>query len=555
MRIILFLLQYSKAKVALAISIAIIGGLSNAWLIILINAAIRDRMAQAVPLIWKFVVLCLVTESTKVISQYLLTHLTQKAVIDLRKRLSRQLLAAPLRRLEEAGGHRLMAALTDDVGAFGNGLASIPNLCLHSAMLLGCLTYLGWLNWILSLGVVLFISAGYASYRLAARKAEDYLTLAREQHDTLFKHLRALTQGTKELKLHHRRRTSFLSQCLQLTEEAYMRYNVTGNAIYIIAGSWASLLYFFLLGSFIFAIPAIGNIDASVLLSYTFTLLFMITSIDVVASTVPSIGYAAVALNKVESLGLSLAAEATEDVSICEPDQQAPGGRLDLIGVTHNYRQERDNSEFILGPIDITLAPGELIFLTGGNGSGKTTLAKVLAGLYIPQSGEILLNNQPINDKNRESYRQYFSVVFSDFYLFESLLGLENPDLDARARGYLKRLQLDHKVHIKDSELSTTDLSQGQRKRLALLTAYLENRPIYLFDEWAADQDPLFKEVFYTHLLPELKARGKTVVVISHDDMYYHIADRILKLDYGKLVQDTYRMPAPRGASMMPRAT
>ena len=186
----------------------------------------------------------------------------------------------------------------------------------------------------------------------------------------------------------------------------------------------------------------------------------------------------------------------------------------------------------------MTLTPGELVFLVGGNGSGKTTLSKLLVGLYSPEDGEVRLNDALITDKNREVYRQHFSVVFSDYFLFDSLLGLDAPDLDDNARKYLSLLRLENKLKIQDGVLSTTDLSQGQRKRLALLTAYLEDRSIYVFDEWAADQDPLFKEIFYYQLLPELKARGKTVVVISHDDKYYHVGDRIIKLDDGKLSFD-----------------
>jgi putative ATP-binding cassette transporter len=140
-------------------------------------------------------------------------------------------------------------------------------------------------------------------------------------------------------------------------------------------------------------------------------------------------------------------------------------------------------------------------------------------------------------------------VVFSDFHLFENLHGMEM--LDDQAKHYLKRLQLDHKVQVQDGVLSTTELSQGQRKRLALMTAYLEGRPIYLFDEWAADQDPVFKEVFYYQLLPELKARGKTIIVISHDDRYYHIADRVIKMDSGKIVHDLPNVPEEAVAASM----
>jgi len=181
------------------------------------------------------------------------------------------------------------------------------------------------------------------------------------------------------------------------------------------------------------------------------------------------------------------------------------------------------------------LEAGETIFLVGGNGSGKTTFAKVLTGLYQPESGEIRLADQLIGDHNRDQYRQNFSAVFSDFYLFDSFVGLSAPGLDHRAADYLSKLGLADKVCVNNGVLSTTELSQGQRKRLALLTAYLEDRPFLVFDEWASDQDPQFKEVFYTKLLPELKDRGKTVLVITHDDRYLGMADRVVKLDCGKI--------------------
>ncbi len=203
--------------------------------------------------------------------------------------------------------------------------------------------------------------------------------------------------------------------------------------------------------------------------------------------------------------------------------------------MTHSYHHEHDDSHFMLGPIKSTFRPSELVFLVGGNGSGKSTLAKIITGLYIPEGGEIRLDSELISDANRDDYRQLFSTVFADFYLFENLLGLEAADLDVRAQEYLEKLHLDHKVKISNGVLSTTAVSQGQRKRLALLTAYLEDRPFYLFDEWASDQDPQFKEVFYSQLLPDLKERGKAVLVITHDEEYFEVADRIIKLDYGKL--------------------
>jgi putative ATP-binding cassette transporter len=256
-----------------------------------------------------------------------------------------------------------------------------------------------------------------------------------------------------------------------------------------------------------------------------------------------------VALNKIETLGLTLASQETEQrlALPASTETETPPPSLELRGVTHAYHRERENSSFTLGPINFTFESGELIFLTGGNGSGKTTLIKLITGLYLPEAGEVRLDGQPVTPATLENYRQHFATVFSDFYLFESLLGVDSPEVDARALEYLKQLHLDHKVQIRDGALSTTALSQGQRKRLALLVAYLEDRPFYVFDEWAADQDPHFKDIFYYQILPALKARGKTVIVISHDDRYYPVADRVIKLENGSISDDTptgYHEPA-----------
>jgi putative ATP-binding cassette transporter len=176
----------------------------------------------------------------------------------------------------------------------------------------------------------------------------------------------------------------------------------------------------------------------------------------------------------------------------------------------------------------------------GGNGSGKSTLAKILTGLYSPTRGRILLDARPVTNANQDLYRSLFAAVFTDFHLFNRVIG---PGKEAASRllaeEYLARLGLAGKVQINGKSYSTvTALSQGQRKRLALLCAYLEDRPIYVLDEWAADQDPPFKKFFYEVLLTDLKSRGKCVIIITHDDQYFELADRIIKLIDGRIVSD-----------------
>jgi putative ATP-binding cassette transporter len=420
---------------------------------------------------------------------------------------------------------------------------------LHGTVVVGCLGYMGWLSWRL-LGIVLVtVVLGIVSYQLPLLWALRHFRQSRLTWDVLFGHFRGLIEGTKELKLHRARRQQFLATQLGPTVGALRDHNVAGGTIHALANSWGQVLFFILIGAILSVAPAMGGVAPAVLTGYTLAILYMLTPLDVVLNQLAAMGRATVAAQAVEELGLSLADEANER-------ELAPGAgsswrTLEMVGVTHRFRGETEDDEFTLGPLDLALTPGELVFVVGGNGSGKTTFAKLLTALYAPESGEIRLDGQRVDPAAGDAYRQLFSAVFSDFFLFEVLLGLDADRLDDRARAYLARLHLDRRIRVNDGTLSTTQLSQGQRKRLALLTAYLEDRQIYVFDEWAADQDPQFKEVFYRQLLPELKERGKAVVVISHDDRYYGVADRIIRLDYGTIVYDGPAPPAAAPAAQL----
>ncbi len=535
--------RYSRGLVVLAIIAGIISGLCNAILVGVVHRALVDSRSALPTLGLVFIALCLALPLSRLVSQVLLTYLAHRATFDLRMSLARRILTAPLRQLEEVGPAKLLAALTEDVTAISTGVGYIPILCLHFSILIGCLVYLAWLNWSVFVGVLIFLIIGMASFQLAVGKASSFVMRARKDQDNMYQSLRSLTSGTKELKLHRKRRETFMSKLLQRYAADYQRHSVVGSGVYTAAASWGQLLFFVLIGLVVFVVPNLREVSGATLTGYTLIILYMMVPLEVLSGGVALVGRANVSLNQIETLGLSLHADQGSEQENAE-SKPPSWHTLELESVVRSYHLEKDNSSFILGPINLTLKRGELLFISGGNGSGKTTLAKLLAGLYPPEAGEIRLDGQSIKDGNVSEYRELFSVVFSDFYLFESLLGLDAPKLDDQAREYLMQLQLESKVQIKDGALSTIDLSQGQRKRLALLTAYLEDRPIYLFDEWAADQDPMFKEVFYYQLLPEMKAKGKTVIVISHDDRYYSVADRLIKLDSGQLVLDEPVKPA-----------
>ncbi len=537
MRVLRAILRYSeKRRLVLATVLATGAGAGSTALLAVINRALYlfNPVGETL-LVWGFAGLCLFVAVSRVLSADLLQVLGSELACDLQVRLSRQLLATRLRRLEEVGAHRLMVALTDDIRAVTTALMEIPIAAVNSAVVVGGLVYMSLLSWQMLVVVALFLVAGVTTYYFSLLAGVKRQRLERDKQDQLYKHFRGSTEGIQELKIRQPRREGFFA-LLRQTAEEFRDLRVSTQRIFIIGASWGNLLFFVVLGLVIFWGATLENVDRPVLSGYVLVLLYILGPLQMVLFTAPTLTRANVALEKIERLGISLNEQAEESTAI-RSELTLPWRTIELVGVAHSYHLD-EASNFMLGPLDLKLVPGELIFVIGGNGSGKTTLAKLLLGLYPPEKGQIYFDGRPIDEHNREEYRNLFSVVFANFFLFEELLGLESPDLDARARDYLRRLQLQHKVRVTNGRISTVDLSQGQRKRLALLHAALDDRPLFLFDEWAADQDPEFKKVFYQQILPELKAQGKTVVVISHDDAYYGVGDRLIKLDYGQVVFD-----------------
>lgn len=533
MNLIRLLLKSSWLKVSIGAIAGLVSGLSSAGLIALINWTLSSTIAPSSTIIWSFIGLGIVLFLSTAISQMLTSAVAQQVIVDLRLMLTRQILACPLYHLEAIGAPRLLATLTEDVEAIANASFQISLLGVNVALFIGCLIYLAWLSVPLFAMLFICIVFGIVTNQWLIFRGRQYLKFAREEQDRLFEHFRTVTQGTKELKLHALRRREFLRQDLQTSLFTSKQHRITAFNLFAIGGSWGLVSLFIPIGFLLFIVPRVAAVPVSLIASNIVTFIFMLTPIRGILNSLPELIRANVALSQIEQLELSLSAPGVE----LESNKIAPlkWRSLKLQGVTHTYRGEREDTQFTLGPVDLSFQSGELIFVIGGNGSGKSTFVKLLTGLYTPESGTILLDGQPISDENREWYRQQFSVVFADFYLFDRLLGLDSHQ---NPQAYLEKLQLQHKVTVTDGSLSTTALSQGQRKRLALLTAYLENRNIYVFDEWASDQDPVFKQIFYTQLLPELKQQGKTVIAISHDDHYFDCADRIIKLDYGQVEFD-----------------
>lgn len=294
------------------------------------------------------------------------------------------------------------------------------------------------------------------------------------------------------------------------------------------------LLFTLAIGSVVFVFPIVlKTLENNQIASYVFILLYMTGPVHGILDTIPELISVKVALKRINGL--------LEEVEKYTFDDNREGLssndsiNLKLDNVEYCY-DENDCKAFKIGPLNYEFKSGEITFITGGNGSGKSTLAKLLTGLYSPTKGYVSLND---NKNPGKILCESYTTVFSDFHIFEKLYGIDYENKMDEINKYLKILQLDKKVTIDNGKFSTTKLSTGQRKRLALLITYLEDRPIYLFDEWAADQDPEFRKFFYNTLLPELKERGKCVIAVTHDEFYFERADNIIKMDMGQMVYKT----------------
>jgi putative ATP-binding cassette transporter len=268
-----------------------------------------------------------------------------------------------------------------------------------------------------------------------------------------------------------------------------------------------------------------------------YVVIFMFTTVEGITRSLPLLSKVNLALDNIDELE-SILVRAAHDRGDLVPEPPASFKSLVLDGIVYSHRGPDGTTVFTLGPCDLTLAAGEMVFIVGGNGSGKSTLMRVLTRLYAATAGAIVWDGVLVEDANAARYRNLFSAVYADFHLFDRLYGMADVDPE-RIRQLLATVGLAHKIRYEEGRFSTVDLSTGQRKRLALVVALIEDRPIYVLDEVSADQDPGFRRRYYEEFLPALRARGKTLIVVSHDERYFHLADRVITMEDGLFTQDT----------------
>jgi len=539
--ILKFFWFFSKLSYWRSLSIGgagLLSGLFGAGLIALINTTLHSEGGNTPVFLAGFIGLVLGIIVCNLFSNLLLARAGQDAVLQLLLQLSKKLFTSSYQLLEEKGQSRILVSLIDDVRAIASAITIIPWLLMNAAILVGCSAYLAYLSWKVFAIVILVVGSSSLVHKILNDRAFIYIQRVREARENVLRLLRHLVEGLKELHLRQSYRRAFLEDNLEPAAEEFKRENISAGIQYGYMQAWTQLMFYGTIGTLLFSVPMLKDIPSEALTGYLFAFLYMMGPFRAIIGSASTLSHGEMALRKIQELDVSLIQEQAPETSISQLSIESSWSTFELRAVTFQYAPDyQTNESFTLGPINFSIKPGEIVLIAGGNGSGKTTLVKLLSGLYTPHEGQILLNNIPITQDNRKWLREHLAVIFSDFHLFEDLANMINAPQDTQFLTFQKELHLENKVTLADGSYTFSGLSHGQRRRLALLLAFIDDRPIYLFDEWAADQDPYFKNFFYHKYLPELKARGRSAIVVTHDDRYFHVGDRVMKMENGKMTE------------------
>lgn len=518
--------QYRWPFIAITL-LSLLSAVSGIGVIAFINQSLIESVGDPLPILGQLVGLVLLLLVITLGSQLALTTLGHHFVYRLRGRLLKQLLDTDVARLRQIGQGPLLASLSSDIGQITIAFVRLPELVQGLVLTLGSIIYLGLLSPALLGVTALWVTVTMVVGWLLVNRVYRHLAHMRQAEDRLYQNYQSIIAGCKELALNRERAHFVYHQLYEQNARDYREQIIRADTYHLSAVNWSNIMMLGAIGLVFFLANGLGWANTNVAATFALTLLFLRTPLLQGIGALPTLIAAQVAFDKIAALNL-----AEPDEAFPLPPAPRSWQRIELEQVSFHYQGE---GGFSVGPINLVIERGEQIFLIGGNGSGKSTLAMLLTGLYQPVSGRILLDGEPLTDRN--GYLGLFSAIFTDYHLFQHLLGPEPKE--ALVAEWLERLQMGSKLAIEDGFIADIDLSQGQRKRVALLLALAEQREVMLFDEWAADQDPQFRRIFYQVLLPRLKEMGKTVIAISHDDHYFSLADRLLEMRQGRLTELT----------------
>lgn len=465
------------------------------------------------------------------------TIIAENIIRRVRIRISNKISNSELLFLENIGKGKIFTRLTQNTNIISESITIILNALQAGITLIFCIFYLLLLSKPAFFVTIVTLSTAVFIYLYHEKSISDNLEKTIDKENVFFDMLNDTIDGFKELKINKKKRAQHLELLNKIavdTEELKIK---TGMQ-FVTDLMFSQISFYLLLAIVTFVLPRIEYIDSEVIIRIAAAILFIIGPLNSLVGAVPDFARANVAVGVLYELEKQLdeASESFKTKARTPVQKFTSFNKIEFEKAVYYYPDEDGNPLFTIGPFDISIHQGEVLFIVGGNGSGKSTFLKLLSGLYYPASGSIKLDDLTLTKTTYPPYRELFSIIFGDFHLFERLYGYNESIDHNKIYDLLKLMKLDLKTEVIDGKFTNIDLSTGQRKRLAMIVSLLDDRPICVYDEWAADQDPDFRKYFYDILLKDLKNKGKTIIAVSHDDRYFHVADRVLKMEFGKFI-------------------
>lgn len=475
--------------------------------------------------------------ATHALSQVLLARLGGDLVAQLRMDLSQRFLDMEYEKL--AGRqHAVFGSLIEDVAGIAPLALITPLLAYNLLLAVLYVIYLSTVSLAL-LGILsLFLLGTFTASLLLERFMRRELDELRRANEKVFEYFRYISDGKKEMTLNAERASHFTRQLMLPAIARARGLMVKTHAGLGINEAWSATVTYGAIFLIVYLGYAALGLGQDTIIHFVIGAVFLGGPVSFIVGAGRQVAVGTASLRHLERVGMDLGTDLPPSAPV-SPDHFGGNtwSRIALQGVCYSY-PDTETSKPTVGPIHLEIGRGEMVFIVGGNGSGKSTLLMLLSSLIAPGKGSVLIDGAPIGE-NLRAYRERFTGVFGDFFLFPHVLDADGAALsDAQIAHLLDMLDLGEQVHAHEGELSRLSLSTGQRKRVALLQCYAEDRDVFFFDEWAADQDVHFRDYFYCKLLPSLKARGKTIIAISHDDRYFHVADRVITLEAGLVLSD-----------------
>ncbi len=523
MPFILELLKQNKFKFISFLIFSFISSAVGVLTLVFINDYLLKN-TQNIPILY-FIALLIVFFLSSTIVELGLSVFGQNFIFKMQRRVVKQILDTPLLKVAKVGKARILASLGSDVRNISFGLLRLPDFLQSSILILCTSAYLCYLSPQIFTLCAIWIIVVFTINNFLMMKVYAYFRKARENDDALQNNYQNILDGHKELLINRYRAKLYYEDEFESNARSKKKNSTLGNLFNNLSSNFTNVALLALVGVEFYLALEFKWASVAEATTIALSILFLRTPLVSMIGSFPTLLLAKIALDKIAKLELDDYKEHFEKTNSIKDWRQ-----ISFKNTSFSY-----DDNFHLNPVNLDLKKGELIFLIGKNGSGKSTFCMLLTGLFKPSEGEIFVDDMKIDDDNLDIYRSLVSAVFSDFHLFTKTLAKEKFADEEKIASWLEFLELKGKTRVEDHELVLTKLSTGQKKRLAMLIALLEERDILVLDEWAADQDPVFRRFFYKKLLPLLKEQGKTIFAITHDDAYFDSADRIFLAEGGNI--------------------